>query len=207
MLKLFYAPNTIALASLIALEEVGAEYDAVRLDFESTEQQSDGYLEVNPKGRVPALLTERGILTETPAVLTWIAQNWPASGLAPLDDPFAFAQVQSVCAYLCSTVHVAHAHKRRGHRWTDDDSAKQAMAAYVPKSMAAAFRYLEDEVFRGPWVMGDAYTIADPYLYVIARWLEGDGVDPAAFPKIRGHSARMERRAGVQAALAKQQST
>ncbi|MEM8878084.1 MAG: glutathione binding-like protein [Pseudomonadota bacterium] len=207
MLKLFYAPNTIALASLIALEEVGADYEPIRLDFQSTEQQGASYLKINPKGRVPALVTERGILTETPAILAWIAQSWPDSGLAPVQDLFAFAEVQSVCAYLCSTAHVAHAHKMRGHRWTDDDSAKQAMTSYVPRSMAAAFQYLEDEVFQGPWVMGEAFTIADPYLFTIARWLEGDGVDPEMFPKIHDHRTRMEERKSVQTALATQLQT
>jgi glutathione S-transferase len=201
MLKLFYAPGTIALASHIALHEAGAEFEAIRLDFASGDQQKDAYLAVNPKGRVPALVTDRGILTETPAILTWIAQTWPDAGLAPLDDTFAFAELQSVCAYLCSTAHVAHAHKMRGHRWTDDDAAKAAMTAYVPRSMGAAFQYLEDEVVRGPWVMGDQYTIADPYIYAIGRWLEGDGVDRAAFAKISAHTAAMEQRSAVQAAL------
>jgi glutathione S-transferase len=202
MLKLFYAPGTIALASHIALHEVGAEFEAIRLDFTTGDQQKAEYLAVNPKGRVPALVTERGILTETPAVLTWIAQTWPDANLAPLDDPFAFAELQSVCAYLCSTAHVAHAHKMRGHRWTDDDAAKVAMTAYVPRSMGAAFQYLEDDVVRGPWVMGDHYTIADPYLYTIGRWLEGDGVDPSAFAKILAHTRAMEERPAVKAALA-----
>ena len=91
----------------------------VRIDFEADEQRSSRYLAVNPKGRVPAMVTDRGILTETPAILAFIAQNFPQAGLAPLADPFAFAQVQAFNSYLCSTVHVAHAHGKRGHRWAD----------------------------------------------------------------------------------------
>ena len=66
---------------------------------------------------MPALVTDRGVLTETPAMLAYIAQTFPKAKLAPLDDAFAFAQVQSFNSYLCSTVHVAHAHKGRGYRW------------------------------------------------------------------------------------------
>jgi glutathione S-transferase len=65
---------------------------------------------VNPKGRVPSIATDRGILTETPAILAFIAQHFPEAALAPLADPFAFAQVQAFNRYLCSTVHAAHAH-------------------------------------------------------------------------------------------------
>ena len=115
--KLYYAPGTCALASHIALEEAGADYTTERLDFKANQQQSPEYLKINPKGRVPALVTDKGILTETPAILAYIAQSFPKAKLAPLDDAFAFAQVQSINSYLCSTVHVAHAHKGRGYRW------------------------------------------------------------------------------------------
>ena len=95
MLKLYYAPDTCALASHVALEEAGADYSTVRIRFGAKEQQSPEYLAVNPKGRVPALVTDRGVLTETPAMLAYVAQSFPQARLAPLTDPFAFAQVQA----------------------------------------------------------------------------------------------------------------
>src|SRR5471030_2137070 len=106
MIKLFYAAHTCALASHICLEEVGAEYATVRVDFASTEQRSPGYLGINPKGRVPAMVTDRGILTETPAMLVFVAQSFPAAKLAPLDDPFLFAEIQAFNSYLCSSLHI-----------------------------------------------------------------------------------------------------
>src|SRR5215218_9658512 len=112
MFKLYYAPGTCALASHIALEEAGAPYSAERLDFIANQQNSPEYLKINPKGRVPAMVTDRGILTETPAMLAFIAQSFPQAKLAPA-DAFAFAQAQAFNSYLCSTVHVAHAHKGR----------------------------------------------------------------------------------------------
>ena len=127
MLRLHYSPHTCALASHIALEQAGAAYEAVRVDFARNEQRAPEYLAVNPKGRVPALVTERGVLTETPAILAFVCQSHPEAKLAPLDDPFAFAQVQAFNSYLCSTVHVAHAHRMRGHRWADDPAAHEAM--------------------------------------------------------------------------------
>ncbi len=77
MLKLFTAANTCALASHIALEEAAAPYEIARVDFSANDQRKPEYLAINPKGRVPALVTERGVLTETPAILAFIAQSFP----------------------------------------------------------------------------------------------------------------------------------
>lgn len=202
MLTLHYATGTCALASHIALEEAGANYETVRVDFRAGEQRTPEFLTINPKGRVPALVTERGILTETPAILAFVAQSFPQAKLAPLDDAFAFARVQAFNSYLCATVHVAHAHRVRGERWADDPAAIAEMKRKVPASVGAAFGLIEQDMFEGPWVMGAAYTICDPYLFTLAQWLEGDGVDPASLPKIQDHSRRMAERSGVIKALA-----
>ena len=202
MLTLYYSPGSCALASHIALEEAGADYALRPVDFASAEQTRPDYRAINPKARVPALRTPKGVVTETPAILAFIAQSFPAAGLAPLDDVFAFAQVQAFTAYLCSTVHVAHAHRGRGYRWTDDAAAIEALRKKVPETVGACFQLIEREMFRGPWVMGERYTIADPYLYTIARWLETDGVDLAAIPRTLDHRARMRARPAVAKALA-----
>jgi glutathione S-transferase len=202
MFKLYYAPGTCALATHIALEEAGASYEAVRLDFASQAQRSAGYLAINPKGRVPALVTESGTLTETPALLVYVAQRFPAAGLAPLADPFALAQVQEFNSYLCATMHVAHAHGRRGSRWADDAAAIEAMKRKVPASVTECAELVESKLLKGPWVMGERYTICDPYLFTIAAWLEGDGVDTARLPRILEHRKRMLARPAVQKAVA-----
>lgn len=201
MLKLFYAAHTCALASHIALEEAGAEYETARVDFRSDEQRKLEYLAVNPKGRVPALVTDDGILTETPAILAFVAQSFPGSRLAPLGNPFAFARVQAFNSYLCSTVHVAHAHRMRGHRWVDDPAAIAEMQRKVPQTVGECFDLIEREMFIGPWVMGKAYTICDPYLFTLAQWLEADGVDIARLPKVRDHRQRVSERPAVKKAI------
>jgi glutathione S-transferase len=202
MWTFFYSPNSCALASHIALEEAGADFTLKRIDFGAAEQTKPEYLAINPKGRVPALQTPRGILTETPAILAFIAHSFPEASLAPRDDVFAFAELQAFCAYLCSTVHVAHAHRARGYRWADDPAAIEAMRAKVPQSVGACFDIIEREMFKGPWVMGEAYTIADPYLFTISRWLETDSVDLGRIPRVADHRRRMRERGAVRKALA-----
>lgn len=205
MLTLYVAPGTCALASLIALEEAGADYRAVKLDFAQGEQRGEAYLRINPKGRVPALATDRGILTETPAILAYIAQTHPGAGLAPLDDPFAFAEMQAFNSYLCSTVHVNHAHRPRGSRWADEPASLEDMKRKVPQTMTAAMRLIEDDYLKGPWVLGERYSVADGYLFTIAGWLEGDSVDLSRLPRVVDHRARMAARPAVQRAQAAQQ--
>jgi glutathione S-transferase len=202
MMTLYYAAHTCALATHIALEEVGVDYTTVRIDFATSEQRSPAYLAINPKGRVPALVTERGIMTETPAMLAFVAQSFPRANLAPLTDPFGFAQVQAFNSYLCSTVHVAHAHRMRGQRWADDPAAIAEMQRKVPQSVGACFDLIEEGMFKGPWVMGEHYTICDPYLFTLGQWLEADGVDPARLPKVIGHRHRMLERSAVKSAIA-----
>jgi glutathione S-transferase len=204
MIKLYYAAHTCSLASHIALEDAGAEYTTVRISFADQQQLSPSYLAVNPKGRVPALLSERGILTETPAMLAFIAQRFPDAALAPLGDPFAFAQVQSFNSYLCSTLHVAHAHRMRGYRWADDPAAIAEMQRKVPQSVSACYDLIESSMFAGPWVMGENYTICDPYLFTLAQWLEADGVDPLRIPKVVDHRRRMAERRNVRKAIAEE---
>lgn len=201
-MKLYYAAHTCSLASHIALEEAGADFEAVRISFKSNQQNSPDYLAVNPKGRVPALVTDRGVLTETPAMLAYIAQTFPRARLAPLDDAFAFAQVQAFNSYLCSSLHVAHAHRMRGYRWASEESSFDDMRRKVPESVGACYALIEREMLQGPWVMGESYTVCDPYLFTVAQWMEGDGLDPDDFPKVRDHRARMAARASVQKAVA-----
>jgi len=206
MFKLYYAPGTCALASHITLEEVGAPYSAERLNFKINQQNSPEYLKINPKGRVPAMVTDRGVLTETPAMLAFIAQSFPQAKLAPLDDPFAFAQVQSINSYLCSTVHVAHAHKGRGYRWATEETSFADMKRKVPETMTACLELIERDMLKGPWVMGEQYTICDPYLFTIAGWLDGDSVDLARLPKVVAHRKRMMERPAVQKVVAEEKA-
>lgn len=203
MLKFYYAAHTCSLASHIALAEAGATYESVRLDFSANEQRSPDYLAVNPKGRVPALATERGILTETPAMLAFIAQSFPQARLAPT-DAFDFAQVQAFNSYLCSSLHVAHAHRMRGYRWADEEASFADMRRKVPQSVGACYELIEDGMLKGPWVMGDAYSICDPYLFTVAQWMESDGLDPARFPRVAEHRRRMAERPAVKKAMAEE---
>lgn len=199
MLTLYTSSGSCSRASHIALEESGLDFEVRLVDFSKSEQREPDYLAINPKGRVPALATDQGVLTESPAILAHIAALAPAGLLAPT-DPFGFARMQAFNLYLATTIHVAHAHGRRASRWSDDAAAQASMAAKVTQNMRDGFALIEADL-TGDWVMGDAYTVADPYLFTFAGWLETDGVDIAEFPRVQAHFERMQARPAVQRAL------
>ena len=201
MLTLYYARSSCAYAPHILLYDAGADFETVEIDFAKGEQSAPEFLKVNPKGRVPALVTSQGILTENPAILLYIAQTHPAGNLAPT-DPFALAEAQAFNMFLASTVHVAHAHKHRGARWADDPAAHAAMTAKVTSNMAMYAGMIEAHYFKGPYVLGAQYSMCDPYLALITRWLGADGVRLADFPKLQAHDALMRTRQSMQKVLA-----
>ena len=200
MLSLYYSRKSCAYAPHILLHDAGAAFEARHIDFAAGEQNAPEFLAINPKGRVPALVTPDGILTENPAILLYIAQTHPHARLAPT-EPFALARAQAFNMFLASTVHVAHAHKHRGARWADDPAAHAAMTAKVTSNMAVYAGMIEKHYFKGPWVLGDSYSICDPYLALITRWLGDDSVRLADFPRLEAHDALMRKRPSMQAVL------
>ncbi|MEO3413488.1 glutathione S-transferase family protein [Roseovarius sp. CAU 1744] len=198
-MKLYYAPNTISIASAITLDEAGIEFEPVRVDFRTGEQTKPAYHAINPKGRVPALVTDHGILTETGAILDYIAALRPEAGLVP-SDPWDAARMRAAMYYLASTMHVNHAHKMRGQRWADNPASHADMTAKVPQTMTDSCTFIEENMLTGPLVLGDTLTIADPYLYAVCSWLEGDGVRVEDFPKIMAFRTAMRARASVRRA-------
>ena len=152
---------------------------------------------------MPSLITDEGPLKETPAILLYIAQKFPDADLAALDSPFALARAQEFNSYLCSTVHVAHAHKSRGKCWADDPSSIAEMTRKVPETVLAAFQLTEDGMLQAPWVLGEQFSICDSYLYTVAHWQEGDSIDQKAqLPRVAEHRDRVAGRPGAKKALA-----
>jgi glutathione S-transferase len=196
-MQLFYTPNTISMAVAIALQEADITHELTLIDFAKGEQLSADYLGKNPKGRVPTLIVEGQPLTETGALLEFIATLAPKKTLVPT-DPLQAVKMRSVMFYLASTMHVNHAHRVRGIRWANDQSSIDDMAAKAPETMAISAKYIEEECLTGPFILGDAFSIADIYLFNICTWLVGDSVVVSNYPKITAHMTLMEARASVQ---------
>lgn len=197
MLKLHYAPRTISVAVAIVLEEGGVPYEPIRVDFASAQQTSPDYRRINPKGRVPALETPQGILTETAAILEYATPE-----LVP-DDRFAAAKMRELMCFLNGTMHPHHAHALRGVRWADQESSFADMKQKVPQRMAECAAYLEEFLPSLPFAVGKLDVLSDAYLYVVLSWLPGDGVDISHFSRLAAFQHEMNTRPSVQAVYQK----
>jgi glutathione S-transferase len=177
MLTLYFAPGASSMAPHIALNEVGAPFEAVPVSFHNNETRSADFLAVNPEGKVPTLLIDGRPLTEVAGILYYLARRFPEARLMPQGDPEAEARVVSWMSFVASSVHPA---RRQGL-----DHAKQIYAI--------ADARLSD----GEWVAGD-YSIADIHLFRLYwRFAASLKPPPGSFPKLEAHHARMMARPAV----------
>jgi len=196
MVKLFWAANTISSASAIALNEGGVHWEGVEVDFSAAEQTKPEFLAINPKGRVPALSTPEGILTETGAILEYIGATMVPE-LVPA-DPLQTARMRELMYYLTTTMHVNHAHRKRGYRWAREESSFEDMRSMVTENMNAGCAFLEDRIV-GPFFFGDQMTLADCWAFPVLRFLPGDGVEIEDYPNLAAMKAALYARSSVKA--------
>jgi glutathione S-transferase len=197
MLKLYYSPGACAMASHIALEEAGAEYELQKIDLRQGEQRTPEYLSINPAGVTPALATGQGVITQNVAILAYVAQTRPQAGLAPTES-YAFARMQAFNAWLASSLHPAIGKVLFSRPPLEgsprDEALEQALAKYD---------LAEQHLLVGPWALGEDHSVTDGYLMVFTRWArQADLLDSARFPRLNAHLDRVQSRPAVQRALA-----
>jgi glutathione S-transferase len=192
------------MAPHIALEETGADYEATRINILAGDNRTDAFRRINPKGYIPVLATDEGLISENPAILLYLAQTFPEARLLPSADPFGAAQVTSFNAFLASAVHTTYRHISRPRLFADGEAAHQALLAKVPEMLRRHFGLVEDMLADDrPWIFGDSFTVSDPYLFVYSSYLfwKGDRGDPQEFPKVLAHRERVLSRPATRRAL------
>lgn len=198
MLKLYYSAGACALASHIALEEAGADYDIQHVDLKAGEQRHPDYLAINPAGSTPALVTDEGVLTENFVIMGYVAQTHPEANLADNGSSFNFGKMQSLNGWLGSSLHPAIG-KLLFARPPLEGQAKADQTDLVLTKLDL----LETKLLKGPWAMGEAYTVADGYVSVFTRWGRQAGLlDKGRFPRLNDHLDRVQQRPAVQRVLA-----
>ncbi|MBT8155077.1 glutathione S-transferase family protein [Epibacterium ulvae] len=197
-MQLYFSRHSVASTVGIALEEAGLEFEAVKVDFANGAQTKEPYTSLNPKARVPTLVHGENTMTEAGALLEYVADLAPDAGLRP-SDPVQVARMREAMFYFASTMHVNHAHRQRGARWASLETSLDDMRKKVPENMAGCCAYVSEHMLQGPFVLGNQFSLADIYLYVICTWLQDDGVNLDDFPKIQDFIKMMESRASVRA--------
>ena len=202
-LKFYYSPGSCALASHIALEEAGAEFEPVRVKLAQGEQNTPEYRRINPKGRVPALGVGDWVLTENPAILRYVARRYPDAQLWP-EDLVEDGRCAEWLAYISSTVHVTYAHIRRPERYAADPKAIEAVTAKGRETAREVWTAVDQKLGKSTWAAGERYSVADSYVFVFWTWGRGQvlAYDMAKdFPVWTAHARRMAQRPAVRRAL------
>ncbi|MGD9614128.1 MAG: glutathione S-transferase family protein [Alphaproteobacteria bacterium] len=206
MLTLYYAPGACSMASHIALEETGAPYDPRPVSLATGEQLKDEYLSnVNPRGKVPALRTDEGVLTETVAILTYLARSFPQAKLLP-EEPLPLARALSHIGYLASTVHPAFTHIVRPGRFATDEAAHENIKATGRENVWKFLREIDHLLDGGDYVLGSQYSAADGYTLVVYGWGKGHGMPVDQLRNYTALKDRLLQRPAVRKVLERERS-
>jgi glutathione S-transferase len=204
MLKFFYSPAACSMAAHIVLEEIGVPYESQRINILAGDNRTEAFLAINPKGFIPVLATEEGVISENPAILLYLAQTFPDAELLPSATPFGAAKATAFNAFLSSAVHTTYRHISRPRLFAEGEEAHRALLAKVPEMLGRYFGMIEDTLSDGrEWIHGDRYSISDPYLFVYASYLfwKGDRGNPEDFPNVLAHRERVLARPATRRAL------
>jgi glutathione S-transferase len=205
MLTLYYYPGACSLAPHIALEEASAAYALQLVSIAKGEQQAPAYLNVNPRGKIPALRTDDGVLTENVAILTYIACSFPHASLLP-EEPIEMARCISHMAYLSNTVHPAFTHIVRPGRFATDQSAQKNVKAAGRENAWKLLQELDGLLGGQQWVLDSRYSVADPYTLVIYGWGKHNRMPVEQLNNYTAFKDRMLQRPAVRTVLEREGS-
>ncbi len=195
-MKLYYAPGACSMASHIALHETGLPFEIDKLDA-ATKMTAGGenFMLVNPKGYVPTIRLDDGsILSEGAAVLQYIADQNPASGLAPKAGTMERYRLQEWLTFIGTELH-----KTYGPLFNKAVSPDAKTRGF--DLLTRRLGYVETQLANKPYLMGDSFTVADAYMFVVVRWSDRVGFDLGPFPRIKEYLAKIAARPSVQAAM------
>lgn len=195
-MKLYYSPGACSLSPHIVAREAGIALDLVKVDLKARKLEDGGdYARINAKGYVPTLALDDGtLLTEGPAIVQYLADRAPASGLAPANGTIERYRLQEWLNFLTSEVHKSFSplfNPQAAEGW------KEAARANI----ARRFDFLAERLGPSAYLMGERFTVADAYLFVLLNWCPWTGVDLGRWPALQAYHARVAARPKVQEAL------
>ena len=196
-MKLYYSPGACSLAPHIVLNESGLAYELVKTDLKSHQLAEDhrDYYPITSKGQVPLLELDSGErLSEGPVITQYIADQVPAKQLAPANGTMERYRLQEWLNFITSELH-------KGVGGLFNPAMPEEARTLMRQKAQSKFKWVDQQLEGKQYLMGDAFTVADAYLYTIANWTGHTGVDISGFKNLAAFQARMSARPAVQAAL------
>jgi len=204
MPTLYYAPGACSLASHIGLEESGADYERKPIAFANNEQKSPEYLKINPRGRVPALATEAGVIVENVAILTYVAKTY-APALMP-EDPAGMARALSHMAWFSNAVHPAFTHISRPERFATDPAIYPHLKETGRTNFHTFLKEIDGILDGKTWMLGDKFSVVDGYALVFCGWGKRIDLPMSELKNLTAFKDRMLGRPAVHRVLEREQN-
>jgi glutathione S-transferase len=195
-MKLYYTPGACSLSPHIVAQEAGIALEFEKVDLKTkTTAGGASYLKINPKGAVPALELDNGeILTEGPAIVQYLADQRPQSGLAPPWGTLARYRLLEILGFINSEIHKAYSP-------LFNPVISAAERAERIEYLQKRYSIIESQLEKQPYLLGDHFTVADAYLFTITNWAYQLKVDLSSFPHVLALQERIAARPAVQAAM------
>lgn len=195
-MKLFFKAGACSMSPHIVLEELGLKYDTEAVDLKEKKTASGGdYLAINPKGYVPALQLDDGsVLTEGPAIVQYLADSQPAKKLAPANGTVERYRMQGWLTFIGTELH-------KQFSPLFNSAAPQEWKDICRANIERRLKYVNEQLAGKDYLMGKDFSVADAYLYTVARWTAPVKIDISGLPNLVAYMGRMAARPGVQAAL------
>jgi glutathione S-transferase len=194
--KLYYIAQSCALASHIVANEAGIPIEPIEVDL-ATKKTAAGtdFLAVNPKGYVPALELDDGeVLTESAAILQYLADLNPESRLASVNGTLARVRLQEALSYIATEIH-------RGYGPLFNPATPAAIREERSANLRRHYALLDDQLADHKYILGDEFSVADPYLFTITRWAEVVKLDLSDYPHLLAFQRAVGARPQVKAAM------
>lgn len=205
-MKLYFAPGTCARAPLIALEEIGVEFETQLVVYMRGENKSAEYLALNPNGKIPTLVVDGKALTETTSILLYLANAYPDAKLLPLGrGELEDALVITDLVWCSANLHPNVFRIRLPQFFCDTEEGLNRVREIAIESMKPNFARIEKRLGRAPWILGQEWSIIDAYLFWVWFRLDGTEFDLRPYPCFADHIMRIKQRPSVQRALAREQ--
>lgn len=195
-MKLYFSPGACSLSPHIVLREVGAKFELEQVDNKAKKTKSGAdFWEINPKGYVPVLELDDGRrFTEGPAIVQYLADQYPNSALAPACGSFDRYRVVEWLNFISSEIHKTFGPLFR-------DTTPEEFKATSRENLSKRYGFLEEHFSNHQYLHGEKFSVADVYLFVVSKWLNRVGLDIAKWPHVKAFSERVAARPKVQEAM------
>lgn len=205
MPTLYFAPGTCARVSLTALEEIGQPFETKLVAFMAGDHRSPDFLKLNPAGKVPALVTDAGTITQNIAILWYLARMFPEAGLLPVvSSPMEETRQLQQLAGFSADLHPLVSRIVVPFLFAGSPDGQAQVRKSGTEGMTFQLLSMERQLAGTRWLLGDSWSVLDAYLGWVWFRITGAGFDGSAFPAIASHYMRLNQRPAVQRCLARE---